>query len=132
MPIDYRIDHGRRLVVARGRGSITNEEVFGYQREVWTRPELAGYDELVDMSGIERVVVPTSVNIKELAELGARLDHPSAPTKLAIVATDEIALELAHVFRVYRQLEPQSTKEVSVFKAMPEALGWLGVQGDLE
>jgi hypothetical protein len=123
MPIEYRIDHDHRLVLVRGLGSVTDQDVFGYQREVWSQADLGGYNELVD--GADRVVVPSSASIKELAQLAAGME-------LAIVASDEIAFGLAQVFKVYRQLEPRSTKEVSVFKSMPEALGWLGIQGDLE
>jgi hypothetical protein len=50
VPIDYLINHERRVVLARCRGVLTDEDVFGYQHEVWSRPEVAGYDELVDMS----------------------------------------------------------------------------------
>jgi hypothetical protein len=34
MPIESEIDHERRLVTARGRGTLTHEDVFGYQRDV--------------------------------------------------------------------------------------------------
>ena len=57
MPIVHRIDHERRLVVAEGRGIVTDQDVFGYQRDVWSRPEVAGYDELVDMSEVEDIAL---------------------------------------------------------------------------
>jgi hypothetical protein len=53
MPIDYHIDHAHRLVVARGRGIFSTSDVMTYQLEVWSQPEVAGFDELVDMSGVE-------------------------------------------------------------------------------
>lgn len=34
MPIN-RIDHDARVVVAAGRGVLTDADVFDYQREVW-------------------------------------------------------------------------------------------------
>jgi hypothetical protein len=49
------------------------------------------------------------------------------PTKFAIVAPDTLSHDLARFFRVYREIDPRSTKQVEVFKTMPEALGWLGV-----
>ena len=45
MPIDYQIVHERRLVMAQGRGTLTDRDVFGYQRDVWSLPEVPGYDE---------------------------------------------------------------------------------------
>jgi hypothetical protein len=31
MSINYVIDHERRLVTAKGHGTLTHEDVFGYQ-----------------------------------------------------------------------------------------------------
>ncbi len=47
MPIEYLIDHERRLVMAKGQGTLTDEDVFGFQRDVWSRPEVNGCNELV-------------------------------------------------------------------------------------
>jgi hypothetical protein len=56
MPLAHRIDHRLRLVLAWASGTLTDEEVFAYQKEVWSRPDVAGYDELVDMTAGQRVV----------------------------------------------------------------------------
>ena len=37
MPIDYQIDHTRRLVVAKGRGVFGDEDVFSYQHASSTK-----------------------------------------------------------------------------------------------
>jgi hypothetical protein len=88
MPIDYEIDHARRLVFARGRGIFADADVFAYQREVWSRPEVAGYDELVDMTEVEEIAIPTLAGprIQQLAGEAAAQDHPTSAGKLAIVA----------------------------------------------
>ncbi len=44
MPIEFTIDHARRLVTAIARGTLTGQEVFGYQRDAWSRPEVQGYN----------------------------------------------------------------------------------------
>jgi len=54
MPLAHRIDHRPRLVIARASGTLTDEEVFAYQKDVWSRPDVAGYDELVDMTAGRR------------------------------------------------------------------------------
>ena len=41
MPISYRVDHEARVVVAAGHGVLTDADVCGYQREAWSRPDVA-------------------------------------------------------------------------------------------
>jgi hypothetical protein len=48
MPIVYRIDHEARVVLAAGHGVFTTEDAFGYQKKVWSRQDVQGYDELID------------------------------------------------------------------------------------
>ena len=132
MPIEYRIDHDRRLVLAEGRGRLTDQDVFGYQREVWCRSDVAGYDELVDMRGVEHIEVPSSDRMKDLVSLAAGMDLPAIASKFAIVATDEVASQLARLFSIYRQLDARSTKKVGVFDTMSAAFGWLGVRSAAE
>ena len=86
MPIDYVIDHDRRLVLARGHGTLTHEDVFGYQREVWSRPEVNGYNELVDMSQVVHIALQSVEGVRELANLSAGMDARSSASKFAIVA----------------------------------------------
>ena len=78
MPIDYRIEHDRRLVVAEGHGTVWADDILRYQREVWTRADVAAYDEIVDMSGVERNVEPSSDSMRSLADLSAQMDPPAA------------------------------------------------------
>ena len=125
MPLDYRVDHTRRLVHAEARGDLTDHDVFGYQREVWSRTDVAGYDELVDMSKVGHIQVPSADRIKELVHLASGMDPRDPPSKFAIVAPDNLAHDLARYFQAYRELDPRSTKRVNVFRTMPEALGWL-------
>jgi hypothetical protein len=132
MPIRYHIDPTRRLVIASGHGRLTDQDVFGYQREVWSRAEVAGFDELVDMTEVERIDIPSSARLKELATLAAGMDLPHQSSRFAIVATDEVAMELARFFGIYRELDPRSTKQVSLFKTRAAALDWLGVGSPAE
>jgi hypothetical protein len=128
MPIDFRIDHPRRLVVARGRGVVTFQELVEYQSAVWTRPEVAGYDELVDMTAAEDFAQPSTEKIRELAALSAVMDG-TRPTKFAIVAPRNLAYGLGRMYQTYRSLEGHGTKEVTVFRTMGEALTFLGQGG---
>ncbi len=129
MPIEYTIDHERRLVLAKATGVFTDEDVFGYQKEVWSRPDVDGYSELVDMSEVDSIDLPSVDRIQELARLSAGMDTRSSASRFAIVAPTEIAFGLGRMYEAYRSLDDRSTKEVSVFRSREEALRFLGVQG---
>jgi hypothetical protein len=130
MPIDYYIDHARRLVIARGRGVFVDADVFAYVREVWSRPEVAGYDELVDMTAVERIALPSPAGprIQQLAELAAAHDPAASAARLAIVAPNSLAFGLGREYQIYRGLDSRSRKEVGVFRILAEALSFLGIE----
>jgi hypothetical protein len=132
MPIDYLIDHEQRVVLARGRGVLTDEDVFGYQHEVWSRPEVAGYDELVDMSEVEQIALPSVGRVRTLARLSASMDPSSHESKLAIVAPEDLAFGLGRVYEAYREGNDQSSKRVGVFRSRADAWTFLGLGGESE
>ena len=125
MPIDYEIDHDRRLVIARGRGTLTDEDVFSYQRSVWSRSDVAGYDELIDMSGVERIELPPGDRVADLAKYAAAMDRDARASKLAIIAPKDLAFGLGRMYQAHRGLEHRSTKNVGVFRSQEEALAFL-------
>jgi hypothetical protein len=131
MPLDYRIDHDRQVVFATGRGTLTDQDVFGYQLEVWSRPDVAGYDELVDMTDVEKVALPSGARLQQLAELSASMDEPAARSRLAIVAPEDFAYGLGRMYEAHRGLSAGSTKQVAVFRSWGAALAWLGLPGPL-
>ena len=126
MPVDYHVDHEQRLVRVRLSGLITPDALFGYQQAVWSNPTVTGYDELVDMNGVESVEAPSPSNVSALAGFSAKMDGDTGPTKLAIVAADNLTFGLGRMYQAYREMKPGSTKEVGVFRSMPDALAWLG------
>lgn len=126
MPIEVTIDHAHRLVTATGRGTLTGEDVFGYQRDVWSRQDVRGYNELMDMRAVERIDLRSIDNMRALAELSASMDAPAQPSKFAIVATTDESFGLGRMYETYRRLEGKSTKEVGVFRSLNEALEFLG------
>jgi hypothetical protein len=125
MGIDYQIDDERRLVLAQGRGVVTPAQVFAYQREVWSRPEVAGYNELFDMSEAERLVPPSKGSVRDLAELASGMDATGCASKFAIVAPEDLAFGIARMYESYREFDPRSTKAVAVFRSLGAALRWL-------
>ena len=128
MPIAYQIDHDRRLVVARGQGILTDEDVFGYQRDVWSRQDVQGYSELVDMSAVEQIDGASVDRMRQLASLSASMDAASSPSRFAIVAPSDAAFGLGRMYQTFRHMEGSSTKEISVFRTVSEALQFLGLE----
>ena len=126
MPIEYQIDHVQRLVRATARGTFTDRDAFGYQRAVWSRSDVAGYDELMDMSGVEKIELPSPNRVMQLARLAAGMDVEGPPSKFAIVAPENLAFGLGRMFQVHRGMEDGSTKQVGVFRTLADALAYLG------
>jgi len=130
MPIEYRIDHERRLVLTRGVGTLTDADVFGYQREVWSRPDVDGYDELMDMTDVQHIAMPSVHRARDLAQLSAEMDGVSSYSKFAIVAPSDEAFGLGRMYQTFRELEAKGKKQVGVFRTREEAFAFLGIEDD--
>jgi hypothetical protein len=126
MPIEHEIDQERRRVIAKGRGVLTHQDVLQYQNDVWSRPELVGYDELIDMTDVGDIDLPSLASVRELAQMSAAMDGSKSPTRLAIVAPKDFAFALGRLYEAHRGLDDRSRKTVSVFRSLGEALMWLG------
>ena len=130
MPLEHRIDHRLRLVVTRAVGTLTDDEVFAYQHDVWSRQEVAGYDELIDMSAVEHVAVPSPDRIVRLASVSAGMDVGMPPTRLAIIAPRDFEFGLGRMYGAHREMDSRNTKRVGVFRSRAEAQAWLGLDGE--
>jgi hypothetical protein len=111
---------------------VTETDLFGYQRAVWSRPDVAGYDELIDMTRTQEIVHPTPDGVHALATLSAGMDPSPSASKVAIVAPQDLAFGLGRMYQAYRALDPRSTKAVGVFRHREEALAFLGIEGETE
>ena len=127
MPLEYRIDRERRVVFATATSVLSDEDVFAYQREVWSLSDLVGYDEIVDLSLVEDLVLSSGDRVRALAELAASMDAQGVSSRLAIVAPHDLAYGFARMFETYRTMNQGAAKVVSVFRSMRSALDWLGV-----
>jgi len=124
MAIRYQIDDEHRVVVTTGHGVLTDQEVFEYKQSVWSHARLAGYDELLDMTAVDRIDIPSTERLRELARLSAAMDVP-VPSRVAIVANDLVTTGIARMYELFRELDPRSTRQVSVFRTVEAAVLWL-------
>jgi len=131
VPLAYRLDHEARVIVTAGYGTLTDDEVFGYQRELGSLEEAIGYDELVDMTHVTHIALPSTARVGDLAAVAAGMDAVRRSSKFAIVAPDDLAFGLGRMFQTRRELERDSTTEVGVFRTMEEALAFLGIDRPL-
>ena len=127
MPIVYRIDHEQKVVLTRGYGAFTDEDVFTYQRTVWSRPDVAGYSELVDMAFVTDIPIPSIHRVRDLAAKAASMDQRDGSARMAIAASDDHAFGLGRMFETYKSLDQRTTKHVGVFRTFAEAVAWLGI-----
>ena len=125
MPMTFKVDHDHRLVLAEGRGLVTSEEVFRYQLDVWSRPDVGGFNELVDMSAATELREGPPDRVRALAKLSASMDDPARKSKMAIVAPQDLAFGIARMYQAHRELNEMSTKKVGVFRDRESAYRWL-------
>jgi hypothetical protein len=131
MPLVFRVDHEARVIVTAGYGTLTDEQVFDYQREISSRQDTIGYDELVDMTHVKQIALPSTDRVRELAKVAASSDAERGRSKFAIVAPGDLAFALGRMFQSNRELDPRSTKGVGVFRSTEEALAFLGIDHPL-
>jgi hypothetical protein len=131
VPIAYRVDHEARVIVAAAYGTLTDEEMFDYQKQGFKMDEAAGYDELVDLTHVKEIALPSTERVRELADRAAGMDVKLGGSKLAVVAPGDLAFALGRMFQTIRELDPRSTTAVGVFRSTDEALAFLGVDHPL-
>jgi hypothetical protein len=129
VPISYKIDSTRRIVFATPQGTFTSDDLLGYLRDVWSRSDLKGFSEVVDMREVERVEYGSPWKVREMAGAAAEMDEPGVATRLAIVAESDHHFGLARMYQGFREANQKSMREVQVFRKMDEALRWLEVPG---
>jgi hypothetical protein len=128
MSIEYHIDHKKRTVFAKGLGRFSDADAFGYQHDVWSRPDLAGYHEVMDMTDVIAIDTPSPTRVRDLASLSAAMDTHVPASKFAIVAPGDVAFGFGRMFAAHREANPRSQKEVAVFRSMEAALKWLATE----
>jgi len=88
MPLRIRVFAEQHLVLATGHGKVTDDDIFRYQHEFWTRRDVAGFDEIVDMTQADEFDIPTPERLQELAEVSAGLDPPRPADALWVPGGD--------------------------------------------
>ena len=118
MPLDYRIDLSRRLIVTTVKGILSRYELLNHQVRVLRDPEFdPTFSQLHDVRGADLAGV-----YEDCVEALASRAQPKADTKSAIVVSDVIAKDLARIFAGLREALGE---EIRVFRDLESASSWL-------
>ncbi len=131
MPLVFRLDRAAHVIVAAAYGTLTDEQVFDYHRQISSREDTVGYDELVDVTHVKEIALPSTERVRELAAVAAGTDAARGSSRLAIVAPGDLAFALGRMFQTTRELDPRSQREVGVFRTTKEALAFLRIDHPL-
>ena len=127
MPISHHIDRDQRLVIATPNGVKTDADSFGYEQDVWPRPENSGYDEIFDLTDVTEIEFVSVDRVSEFADMASSMDSPGSRSRFAIVATTPLHFGLARMYQGHREMTKPGNKIVHVFSSRAEALEWLGI-----
>lgn len=125
MSITYRIDTAQNIVWTTATGVLTDADLLAHKRNLINDPAFKpGSRELSDVRAVERLeVTPNGISqfvARDKADSAKLGDH-----KLAIVASADVVYGMA---RMYQTLSNEEVQHVMVFRTIPEARAWLGIE----
>ena len=122
MPISYRIDLERNLVLTTASGTLTDDDIVQLKTRLVRDPDFKpGMKELSDIRGIDQLDV-TPGGVGAMVQQDIRDSAEVASHKLALVVSKEVAYGMA---RMYQTLTKSNIETVSVFRDIDEARAWL-------
>ena len=119
MPICYKIDKDRKLVLSTGSGFVTKMEALAHQDQVLNDPDFdPSFSQLADFAQLTN----TDIGMSDLGTFAQR-DAFSISSRRAIIVSGDIAYGFAKIFELYRQLA--GAHGIRVFRTSDEAWNWL-------
>jgi hypothetical protein len=120
MPISYKIDLNRRMVLTRSWGVLTDADILAHKTQLAADPDFCPtMGQLSDVRDIERLEVTTdgvkAMVAHDQAHADRRVGH-----RLAFVVSSDEAFGMA---RMYSQRS--GSELVSVFRTLVDAEDWL-------
>ncbi|MBW8770582.1 MAG: hypothetical protein JF589_12550 [Gemmatimonadetes bacterium] len=120
MPATYEIDRERRLVLSRGWGVFTEQDLLGHFTMLGADPAFQStFSQLADLRSVEHAELR-----REFIRRHA-LEHLfDRNARRAIVVSSADHYELA---RIYAEFAQYASQNVHVFRDMHDAEAWLGL-----
>jgi hypothetical protein len=119
MPVCYKIDKDRRLVITTGYGVVTRQDIEDHQRSLWTDPDFScTFSQLADFSRMAR----TELNAVDMHSFAKRNVFASNARRAVIVPND-VAFGLARLFEILRGSKGENG--IRVFRTVEEGFVWI-------
>jgi hypothetical protein len=118
MPLTYRIDPSRSIVVATADSALTESDIRAWRATVQADPSFSRrLNQLLDLRAVRSV----SVSVPALARFAATSPfHPG--TLRVFIASTDLQYELAHTFAL---LSEPHQHDVYVFRDLGAAEAWV-------
>lgn len=124
MPISYRIDPARRLVLTRAWGVLTDADILDHKEQLAKDPDFdATMPQLSDVRSVERLDVTTDGVKAMVAHDTDNADRVAGHRMALVVSSDEVF----GMPRMYGLRRGAAGKDVGVFREVAEAEAWLGI-----
>jgi hypothetical protein len=119
MPLAYKIDKERRLVMITGWDMIARQDVIDHQQKLAADPDLSPtYSSIADFTRVTKLEV-TAADVRTFA--AKSVFAPNA--RRAIVVSDVEAFGLARMFEILR--DAQGEEGIRVFQKIEDAREWV-------
>ena len=129
MPIHYRVDTSRRLVMAEGLGKIGPNDIIEHLKMLANDPDYQSpMKKLVDYRQIEDIQI-SAADALQVASVKKELQKVFVAEKCAFISPGDLTFGTA---RVHQSLLASSDIDTEVFRSEEEALDWLEQAGVIQ
>jgi hypothetical protein len=118
MPVFYKIDKERKLVLSSATGVLNREEAASHQLRLLSDPEFdPNYSQLLDFTHITRLDL-SAADVRRLAQRTIF----SADSRRAFLVASDLAFGLGRMYEILR--EAAGERGIRIFRDLEEALDW--------
>ena len=126
MPIQSTVEQANKTIVSRATGHITLKDLTDHLASVWVGPQNAGFSEIFDWTGVDRIDV-SAAELRNLAGPANAFYDESSGSKLAIIAPGRRGARMAQLYRNFREGRGGTAPDIQAFSDMASARAWLGI-----
>jgi hypothetical protein len=119
MPVFYKIDKERRLVLTSGSGTLTLADANAHQQKLSKDPDFdCSFSQIADFTQFTKFDL-SSDDIRQMAEMSLF----SPQSRRAFIVPNDFAYGLGRMFQILRDLAGE--KGIHVCRSLEEALDWV-------